>query len=250
MCVADLHGEMDLAVVDGLRPQIEAMLESGCVNFVLDLSDVSYADSSALGLVVWLNDRVAPEGGRIVVAGATRGVSRILELSGLLTVAPTICDAESADAALTSFAPDGVGLEPLWTECVEAPAAVSELAGLRARVGEIMDPLGLSEQAEFDMKVAIGEALANAVRHGSPRGEADSVRVAVTAFADRVEVVVDDSGGGFDGCPTGAGDLYAPCGRGVPFMRALADRVEFECSDGGGARVRLVKHIRAGGPEL
>jgi anti-sigma regulatory factor (Ser/Thr protein kinase) len=37
-------------------------------------------------------------------------------------------------------------------------------------------------------------------------------------------------------------DLYAPSGRGIMFMRALMDRVEFETAGGGGTLVRLVKH--------
>lgn len=243
-CVVDLHGEMDLAVVEGLRPELESMIESGCVNYVLDLTDVTYADSSALGLVVWLNDLVAPDGGRIVVAGANRDVSRILELSGLLMVAPSICDAESTEAALASFAPENADVQPLWTERIEAPALVSELSRLRSRVGELTAPLGLSEQAAFDVKVAVGEALANAVRHGSPKGGDDTVQVVVSAFPDRVVVDVEDSGCGFDGNPGCTEDLYAPCGRGVVFMRALCDRVEFLPGPDTGTIVRMVKHIR------
>lgn len=247
VCVAELHGEVDVAVVEGLRPQLEEMLGSGCVNFVLDLTDVTYADSSALGLVVWLNDRVSAECGRIVVAGANRDVTRILELSGLLLVAPSICDAESAEAALSSFAPEHADAEPMWSEAIEAPALVSELARLRSAVADLTAPLGLSEQAAFDMKVAVGEALANAVRHGSPRGADDVVHVTVSAYPDRVVVDVMDLGVGFDGHPDRTEDLYAPCGRGVVFMRALCDRVEFLPGPDKGTIVRLVKHLRGAG---
>jgi len=55
-----------------------------------------------------------------------------------------------------------------------------------------------------------------------------------------LEVV--DYGGGFDGTLTQSKDVYAPGGRGVTFMRALTDRVEFERPEAGGTLVRLVKH--------
>ena len=41
-------------------------------------------------------------------------------------------------------------------------------------------------------------------------------------------------------------DLYAPSGRGIMFMRALMDRVDFEPAPGGGTLVRLTKHHRGG----
>lgn len=237
-------GELDLAVVAAAKPTIQAMIDSGCTSFVLDLANVTYADSSALGLIVWLNDRVVGDGGHIVAAGADRNVTRVLELSGLLSVAESISAAESTQAALDSLT---LAREPsgeLWTERFEAPASVDELAALRRRVVELAGPLGLSEQALFDLKVAVGEALANAVRHGSPHGEADTVGVAVTAYPDRVAVDVSDSGPGFDGSLRCGSDLYAPCGRGVVFMRALTDAMEFRGAPGGGTVVRLVKHLR------
>lgn len=243
-CVVRFDGELDLAVVAAAKPLVQAMIDSGCTSFVLDLSNVTYADSSALGLIVWLNDRIVAEGGRIVAAGADRNVTRVLELSGLLSVAESISASDSAEDALDSLA---LAREPsieLWTERFEARASVDELAVLRRRVIELTAPLGLSEQALFDLKVAVGEALANAVRHGSPRGEADSVGVAVTAYADRVAVDVSDSGPGFDGSLHCGSDLYAPCGRGVVFMRALTDALEFREAPGGGTVVRLVKHLR------
>jgi anti-sigma regulatory factor (Ser/Thr protein kinase) len=54
---------------------------------------------------------------------------------------------------------------------------------------------------------------------------------------------VTDSGDGFDGSTLRSEDLYASSGRGVMFMRALMDTVEFaSCTDGGTA-VTLVKHV-------
>ena len=47
-CIVSLSEDLDLAVVPELRAELEASLESGCTNLVLDLSRVTYADSSAL----------------------------------------------------------------------------------------------------------------------------------------------------------------------------------------------------------
>jgi serine/threonine-protein kinase RsbW len=176
-----------------------------------------------------------------MLAGASRDVSRILELSGLVGVAPSVAMSDSVDEALLGLSVGFVVADPLWTESFSFPAEVSRMAEIRAKVTEILGPLCLPESAVFDIKVAVGEALANAIRHGSPRGSDDSVNVDVRAFEDRVDVVVSDSGCGFDGAAPAREDVYAPSGRGVLFMRALMDAVEFGACSGGGTSVRLAK---------
>lgn len=248
-CVVHLAGDVDMAVVPELRSSLDATLDSGCSNVVLDLTDVVYADSSALGLLVWLDHRLRPSGGRLVLAGATRDVSRILELSGLVAVAASIAMSSSIESALAGLDMKDVATEPLWRRTIEMAADVNNLSVVREEVCSLVHPLGFSESSLFDIKVALGEALANAVRHGAPQDETGMVRVEVIAYADRVVLEIMDNGAGFDGTHRGSDDLYAPNGRGIMFMRALMDRVEFDASPLGGTLVRLVKH-RSLRPEL
>jgi serine/threonine-protein kinase RsbW len=115
------------------------------------------------------------------------------------------------------------------------------MAAARARVAAIVAPLGLTDSSVYDIKVAVGEALANAVRHGSPRGPSDVVGVEVRAYPERVDVVVSDNGCGYDGAPSEKAEALSPGGRGVLFMRALMDAVEFRSAEGGGTDVVLAK---------
>jgi serine/threonine-protein kinase RsbW len=138
---------------------------------------------------------------------------------------------------------------PLWSRSIDLPAYSTSLAAMRAEVCAVLEPLGIAEATQFDIRVAVGEALSNAVRHGSPRGEGDNVGVTVTAYPDRVVLVVLDRGEGFDGESASDGDPYASSGRGVMFMRALMDHVVFERQPGGGTAVTLVKHLGEGSPD-
>lgn len=241
-CVVDLSGDLDVAVVPELRSNLESALTAGCVNVVLDLADVVYADSSALGLLVWLDHRLSPVGGRLILTGAQPDVGRILELSGLISVAATIGMASSAESALAGIEMSAASGEPLWSHAVSIEADVNRLAAVREDICDAVTSLGFSESALFDIKVALGEALANAVRHGSPDSGEGTVQAEVIAYPDRIVVEVSDEGSGFDGTLAGSTDVYAPSGRGVLFMRALMDSVEFHRSDAGGTLVRLVKH--------
>jgi anti-anti-sigma factor len=246
-CVVRLTGDIDTAVVPELKEQLGLALRTGSHNIVLDLTDVHYADSSALGLLVWLDHELGPNGGRMVLAGANPDVQRILELSGLVSVAASIGTSADVTSALAGLQLSAEPSQVLWHEDLEMVADVNNLAGLREQVCELIAPLDFAESALFDIKVALGEALANAIRHGSSGVEDVPVKVGVSAYDDRVILEVSDSGRGFDGTPAHSEDLYAPSGRGIMFMRALMDRVEFEAPATGGTRVRLVKH-RNGGP--
>jgi len=237
-----LSGDVDMAVVPELRSSLDTSLDAGCANVVLDLSDVTYADSSALGLLVWLDHRLRPLGGRLVIAGASSDVSRILELSGLVAVAASIAMSGSVASALEGLELSDLPSEPLWEREIEMGASVEALAGVREQVCSIIEPLGFSESGLFDIKVALGEALANAIRHGAPAEGPSEIQVMARAYPDRVVLEVLDNGRGFDGAHAGSDDLYAPGGRGIMFMRALMDRVEYETPSIGGTLVRLTKH--------
>ena len=240
-CVLSLTGDIDSVSVPDVREAIESAVSDGCTAVVLDLAEVEYIDSSALGLLVWADHRLQPVNGTLLLAGAGHDVGRILELSGLIGVAPSVFVADSVESALAGLTPAvGQGV-PLWTQSFEVSADASLMADARARVASMLAPLGMADSAVFDVKVAAGEALANAVRHGSPNGLHDAIRVDVGAFDDRVEILVSDSGCGFDGVAEASVDVFAPSGRGVLFMKALVDVVEFVAEDGEGTRVRLTK---------
>ncbi len=244
-CVVRLSGDIDTAIVPELQTRLGSALASGCDNVVLDLCDVVYADSSALGLLVWLDHRLGPRGGRLVLTGANPDVERILELSGLVSFAESISTSADVTTALAGLQLTEVPADLLWHEELQIAADVNALSSARVRVCDLIQPLGFTDSAVFDVKVALGEALANAIRHGS--GDTDeSVEIGVYAYDDRVVLEIRDSGCGFDGTPSTSEDLYAPGGRGIMFMRALMDRVEFETPESGGTSVRLVKHRNGG----
>ncbi len=242
-CTVRITGDMDLSLVPAIRAAVDGVVSTSCSHVVLDLSGVTYADSSALSLLVWMDRRVHPLGGKVVLAGADRNVSRVLELSGLVGLAPSIVMASDAEHALDGLVLPPLRDEPAWEQSLTVPARVEEMSGVRTRVCDIIAPLRMPETSLYDLKVALGEALANAMRHGSPAGESDEVTVNVYAYDDRVVVEVLDSGSGFDGVSDSDDDVYASGGRGILFMRALTDGVEFMRREGGGTAVRLTKRL-------
>ncbi len=243
VCVIRVDGDIDIGVVPHIQERLTATLESGCTNIVFDLSQVTYADSSALGLLVWLDHQLGPVDGRVVLSGANKDVTRVFELAGLHVVTPTVAASPTVEAALERFHRGAEPAIPRWTESFDVVADVEHLADARSRVCSLIVPLGVTDSWLFDVKVAVGEALANAVRHGSPAGAEDSVDIGVTAYDDRIVITVADHGGGFDGAAACGQDVYAASGRGIIFMRALMDSVDFSPCNAQGTVVTLVKHL-------
>ena len=83
----------------------------------------------------------------------------------------------------------------------------------------------------FRFRVAVAEALANAIICGNGENSALLVTVRAECRPDALRVHVSDEGNGFDPGdvpePLGPGELDRACGRGLFLIRNLADQVEF-----------------------
>jgi anti-sigma regulatory factor (Ser/Thr protein kinase) len=82
---------------------------------------------------------------------------------------------------------------------------------------------GLGAEALYDVKLAVSEAVTNAIRHGS-RSPDDSVRILATEESGALVFEVLDSGT-FVPRVVRRGDLPEG-GRGLEFMRVLMDEVD------------------------
>jgi len=103
---------------------------------------------------------------------------------------------------------------------------------------------GFSRQDQLGIASAVYEACVNAVTHGRSGGRVHAL-FSLRVDPERLEAVVEDSGGGFT-CPVDA-EMPHPTarrGRGVPLMKAFMDEVRFE--SGAGCKVTMVKYRRRG----
>jgi serine/threonine-protein kinase RsbW len=129
-----------------------------------------------------------------------------------------------------------------------APAEItiaSDLAEARRVQAEIEHALhaaGFSDHEIFAIRLALEEALVNAIKHGNQMDRTKSVRVAYHVHVDRFEVQITDEGPGFDPCdvpdPTAPENLERPCGRGLLLMRHYMTEVAYHDR---GRAVRMAK---------
>ena len=97
-----VNGDLDMSTAPRLLDTGVAGVESGRVRLVVDLSKVTFCDSSGLGAFVRLKKRIDAADGRFALAGPSPTVRTILDVTGLAEVVgvhQTVAEARAAVAA-------------------------------------------------------------------------------------------------------------------------------------------------------
>ncbi len=123
----------------------------------------------------------------------------------------------------------------------------TDLMAARRLAEEILGQVqtcGCSEEVCFAIRLALEEALSNAIKHGNRFDRRKKIHVSARIAPDRADITVADEGEGFDPAlvpdPTADENLEKPCGRGIMLMRAYMDEVKYNDQ---GTKVRMVKRI-------
>ena len=121
---------------------------------------------------------------------------------------------------------------------------ISKVLPLAHTVSRRVYRLTHSDELAFKIKLAIEEALTNAMRHGNKLDRNLKVHVKIAADAKKITIDIRDQGSGFDhrGVPDPTTPQRAghPSGRGVYLMRKIMDSVRYFDK---GRRVVLVKAL-------
>ena len=81
-------------------PQIEALLEEGRRKFILNLTELTWINSSGLGVFIGARRRIDEAGGQMVFCGVNARIQGILDVTALSTMWTIVPDIDAALAAL------------------------------------------------------------------------------------------------------------------------------------------------------
>ncbi len=125
--------------------------------------------------------------------------------------------------------PRDTGLGP-YTEVV-IPSDPTEARRVQEQIERLLEGRATSDHDLFGIKLALEEALVNAIKHGNQMDRSKSVRISYRLLPDRFDVHIADEGTGFDPSdvpdPTAVENLERPCGRGLMLMRHYMSEVAF-----------------------
>ncbi|MGC8833920.1 MAG: STAS domain-containing protein [Armatimonadota bacterium] len=101
--VIDVAGEIDVYSVQMFKKALDEVFESGGKHILVDLTDVSYMDSSGFGALLGATKRLRPIGGSIGLIGCNEVISRMLKITRLDTIFNMYETEAEAVAALTGL---------------------------------------------------------------------------------------------------------------------------------------------------
>ena len=113
------------------------------------------------------------------------------------------------------------------------------LADTRAFIAQTAIACGFDEAHVFDIQVAVGEAVANAIEHGSPLGTENQVKIVCDLGEEALKIEISDQGEFKKAVPRLDAQLNYR-GHGVLLMLALMDKVIIDESRYG-TKVTLIK---------
>jgi serine/threonine-protein kinase RsbW len=108
---------------------------------------------------------------------------------------------------------------------------LAEAKRIQIDIEDALQAAGYSEHDMFSIKLALEEALVNAIKHGNQMDRNKKVHVVYHVRPDRFDIKITDEGHGFDPDdvpdPTAVENLERPCGRGLMLMRHYMTEVAF-----------------------
>jgi serine/threonine-protein kinase RsbW len=125
------------------------------------------------------------------------------------------------------------------------PSDPAEARRVQDRIEQLLRSHHVPDRDVFCVKLALEEALINAIKHGNRMDRAKTVRLVYRLSAGRFEVSVTDEGPGFDPAVvpdcTAPENLERPSGRGLMLMRHYMTQVDYN-DRGNGVTMHKVFH--------
>jgi anti-sigma B factor antagonist len=84
--VVHVAGEIDVSSADRLRERVAALVAEQRTDLVIDLTEVTFMDSTGLGLLVGTLKRVRTAGGRLVLVVDSERLLKVFRITGLVQV--------------------------------------------------------------------------------------------------------------------------------------------------------------------
>jgi serine/threonine-protein kinase RsbW len=133
--------------------------------------------------------------------------------------------------------PDLHTMNPLSNLCtppftdVTIPSDPAEARRVQEEIEQLLQTRSAHDHDIFSIRLALEEALVNAIKHGNQMDRAKKVFISYRFLNDRFEVLIADEGPGFDPTdvpdPTAVENLERPCGRGLMLMRHYMSEVNY-----------------------
>ena len=95
--VVSLSGELDHHTAKDVKNLIEEVIKNrGVVNLVFDFTNLTFMDSSGIGVVIGRYKLISSIGGKVTIVSPAKNINRLLSMSGINKIIEIYDDVDSA----------------------------------------------------------------------------------------------------------------------------------------------------------
>jgi serine/threonine-protein kinase RsbW len=137
---------------------------------------------------------------------------------------------------------------------VSIPSETAQGQKVQERIVALLEQMGYSQKDVFGVKLALEEALVNAIKHGNGMDPNKLVRVSCRIGQQEARITITDEGPGFDPDsvpdPTDDANIEKPGGRGIMLMKAFMSEVEYGKNGNEVLLVKVREHEEENSPQI
>ena len=240
-----LAGEVNYESAPQIGEALDKLQKKGLSCLALDCGAVDFIDSSGIGAIVHWAQRLRRMGGSLTLRAATPQLIHALQVSGF---------ADQFGLEMPPREAPEVRRMPsagVWQRAKLSIPLQADRDGLvRKRVTDLALAMPFTQQQIDDIRLAVGEAVSNAIRHGCPNKDSDRLDVSCVGDPEKLVITVHNPGQPFDPSAVPTPDPEDPRegGMGIFFMKVSMDEVKYSF-DETGTTVTMVKYIRPNSSE-
>jgi len=242
-----LAGEVDSCGSGHVEEVLAELLESGCGSPRVDLAEVSFMDTAGLLAILRWCEQFREKERDFEVVSINPLVRRLFEIAGYSDIIHRSEERSLPPPPQRQPITDCLAIAEDWEiRSFSVAARLESCKIVRDRIAQMAARMPFSKAEQADIKLAVGEAAANAIRHGSAERPQQAVAVRCLATRRKLVVEISDAGPGFDphAVPSASADDGIWEGSmGIDCMRQCMDEVTFRFDEG--TTVRLVKFVGA-----
>jgi anti-sigma B factor antagonist len=103
--VVAVRGEIDLFTAPELKQKLTDAIEGGKIRIVVDLTETTFLDSTALGVLIGAVKRLRSRDGALVIVNVDQNIAKTFEITGLDQIFTIVPARDAAIAALDAETP-------------------------------------------------------------------------------------------------------------------------------------------------
>ena len=229
-----LYGELDECSAKSLKDKIDEIFMnlSGIKQLVFNLSNLTFMDSTGIGMLLGRYKKLKALGINAYIQNASLSIERIIEISGLYKIMPKIWGKIMYNKMSVSF------LSISENEAFARNVIACFLINADPTLRELND-----------IKTAVSEAVTNAIVHGYPNTQG-SVEMTAEIIENSVHITIKDYGVGIENLSKALELFYTTkpnderSGMGFTIMQSFMDSIDVSSSVNQGTIVKMSKKLK------